>query len=174
MWLGCNCRKYVGKTISMPVERKNKRKHKENTNKTKSKKEQTNVLASWIYNISTDIHQRSQSLRHLYPGLGLKLVAFGFSRNQNNRNPSGVTVFTVTGREDKTHVKRRMARKDRGSIGFAFLFACLVGKTPQTPQIEPQWTDDAITRGGIGGLQWSGVYLWTYFRRNVFGNMGNI
>ena len=53
--------------------------------------------------------------------------------------------------EDKTHVKCCMARKDRERIGFAFVFVCVVGKNPKTPKLSPI-ADDAITRGGIGGL----------------------
>ena len=30
------------------------------------------------YIVSIDLHQRSQNLRHLYPGMGLKLEIFGF------------------------------------------------------------------------------------------------
>ena len=34
--------------------------------------------------IQTDIQERSQNLRHFYPGMGLKLGYSGFSRDQNN------------------------------------------------------------------------------------------
>ena len=61
-------------------------------------------------------------------------------------------------REDKTRVKHRTARKDRGCIGFAFAFACVVGKNPKTPNLSPM-ADDAITQGGIGGLG-SPVYIY--------------
>ena len=52
---------------------------------------------------------------------------------------------------DKTRVQLRTARKDRGRIGFAFVFACVVGKNPKTPDLKPM-ADDAITLGGIRGL----------------------
>ena len=53
--------------------------------------------------------------------------------------------------EDKTCVKRYMADEDREHIGFAFVFACAVGKTPKTPKLNLM-ADEAITQGGIGGL----------------------
>ena len=39
---------------------------------------------------ATDIDQRSQKLRHLYPGMGLQLGYSGFSRDQNNCDSSGM------------------------------------------------------------------------------------
>ena len=54
-------------------------------------------------------------------------------------------------REDKTGVKRSMACEDRGRIGFAFVFACMVGKNQKTPKLSPM-ADDAITQKGKGGL----------------------
>ena len=44
-----------------------------------------------------------------------------------------------------------MAREDHGRVCFAFVFACVVGKTPKTPNLSPM-ADNAITRGGIRGL----------------------
>ena len=49
------------------------------------------------------------------------------------------------------YVKRRKTRKDRGRICIAFVFACVVGKNPKTPNLSPM-ADDPITRGSIGGL----------------------
>ena len=40
--------------------------------------------------------------------------------------------------EDETRVKRRTAHKDRGRIGFPFVFACVVGKNSKTP-IRAPW-----------------------------------
>ena len=40
---------------------------------------------------ATDIDRRSQNLGHLYPGMGLQLGYSGFSRDQNNCDPSGVS-----------------------------------------------------------------------------------
>ena len=52
----------------------------------------------------TDIQGRSQNLPHYHPGTGLKFGVFGFSGNQN-----------------------------KNRISFAFVFACVVGKNPNTP-----------------------------------------
>ena len=41
----------------------------------------------------TDINQRSQNLRHLYPGMGLKLGYSDFSRDQNNCDSSGAYIL---------------------------------------------------------------------------------
>ena len=61
--------------------------------------------------------------------------------------------------EDIKNVKCRMAREDREHICLAFIFGCVVGKSPKTPKLSPT-ADDAITRGGIGGLG-SPVYVCT-------------
>ena len=50
---------------------------------------------------TTDIHQRSQNLPHLDPGMGLKLGVFGFSLNQNNCDSSGVYVPVKRGEEGR-------------------------------------------------------------------------
>ena len=42
-------------------------------------------------------------------------------------------------------------------IGDAFVFACVVGKIPKTPNLNPM-ADKAITRGGIQGLG-SSLYI---------------
>ena len=44
-----------------------------------------------------------------------------------------------------------MVHDDSEPVGFAFVFACVVGKNPKTPKLSPM-ADDAITRGGIGSL----------------------
>ena len=69
------------------------------------------------------MHQRSQVLCHLYPGIGLKLGVFWF--------------FLVM----------KMAREDRGRIGFA----CMVGENPKTSKLSSM-ADDAIHGDGMGGL----------------------
>ena len=53
--------------------------------------------------------------------------------------------------------KRKIAREDCERICLSFIFACVVGKNPKTPKLSPM-TDNAITRGGIGGLE-SLVYI---------------
>ena len=62
-------------------------------------------------------------------------------------------------REDKHALKCRMACEDHGRTCFAFVFACVVGKNPDTPNLNPM-ADDAITQGGIPGPGISFVYLW--------------
>ena len=47
--------------------------------------------------------------------------------------------------------KSRTVREDCERICFAFTFACVVGKNPKTPKLNPM-ADDAITRVGIGSL----------------------
>ena len=44
-----------------------------------------------------------------------------------------------------------MAHKDHGRINFAFVFACLVGKNPNTLKLSPM-ADDTMTWGSTGGL----------------------
>ena len=39
---------------------------------------------------------------------------------------------------------------DGGRICVMFVFACVVGKNPKTPNLSPM-ADDTITRGGIRG-----------------------
>ena len=51
-----------------------------------------------------------------------------------------------------------MARKDRGHICIVFVFAYLADKNPKTLNLSPM-ANDAITRGGIGGLG-SPVYIY--------------
>ena len=50
-----------------------------------------------------------------------------------------------------------MGREDHGRICFGFVFACVVGKNPNSPNLSPM-TDDAMTRVGIQGLG-SPVYI---------------
>ena len=50
-------------------------------------------------------------------------------------------------RENRTRVKRCMARENRERIGLSLFFACVVGKNPKTPppsKLSPV-ADDAIT-----------------------------
>ena len=54
--------------------------------------------------------------------------------------------------------KRCTVREDRGRICFAFVFACVVGKNPKTPNLSPM-ADNAITRGGIQCLG-SPLYIY--------------
>ena len=53
---------------------------------------------------------------------------------------------------------RETTRKDRERICCAFAFVCVIGKNLKTPKLSPM-ADDAITRGGIGGLG-SLVYIY--------------
>ena len=43
-------------------------------------------------------------------------------------------------REDKTFVQCHMVHKDRKHIGFACIVACVVGKNPKTPKLNPMLT----------------------------------
>ena len=54
-------------------------------------------------------------------------------------------------REVKQVQKRCTSGKDHEHICFAFIFVCVVGKNLKSPKLSPM-ADDAITRGGIGGL----------------------
>ena len=78
--------------------------------------------------------------------MALNLGVFGFSCNQNNR--SSLVRMSLhllqPEHEDKTHIKYRMAGKDRGRFGFASIFACVVSKNQKTPKLNPM-ADDAIT-----------------------------
>ena len=93
-----------------------------------------------------DIHQRSQNLRHLGSQIGRFL---GFSSS---------LYLLRSEYEDKIGVKHRMTCKDRDRIGFAFVFACMVGKILNTPKLSLM-ADKAIIRNNIGGLG-SLVYIW--------------
>ena len=97
------------------------------------------------------MQERSQNLRHFYPGMGLKLGAFGFF-------PKLKWLWFVchlhllrSKCENKNVLKCCTVRKDHGRICFEVIFACVVGKNPNTPNLSPM-ADDAITQGGIPGL----------------------
>ena len=79
----------------------------------------------------------------------------GISCNQNNYGSSGAYVTCIYC--SLSSLKINTARKDHGRIWFAFVFACVVGKNPKTPNLSPM-ADDAIMRSGI-----SLVYLWVSF-----------
>ena len=117
--------------------------------------------------VPTDMHQRSQNLRYLYFGMGLSLEFFRFfSRNQNNRGPSGayVTASAAVWPWRQIASLSMAPELDRERIGFAFLFVCMVGKKRKTPKLSPM-ADDAITRGGRrSGI--SRVYLWVSPKQN--------
>ena len=49
-------------------------------------------------------------------------------------------------REDKYALKHRTVRKDHGRIFFAFIFACVVGKNLNTPNLSN------ITWGDVPGM----------------------
>ena len=101
----------------------------------------------------TDIHQRSQNMRHLDPGMGAQI--------------RGLRVFSVIeiiavcmccGLSLKTDTRK--TDEDHDCICFALSLWCVVGKNPKTPKLSP--VADymyAITRGDIGGLE-SLVYMY--------------
>ena len=57
--------------------------------KKKDKEKQRPTCRAQMWPITTDIHQRYQTLRHLDPDMGLNLGSSGFPRNQNNHGLSG-------------------------------------------------------------------------------------
>ena len=64
-----------------------------------------------------------------------KIGVFNFSRNQNKRS-SGVYVTCIYyGLRMK--INTRKTRKDHGCICIVFVFACVVGKKPKTPNWPP-------------------------------------
>ena len=75
-----------------------------------------------------------------------------FSCNQNNHGSSGayVTVSTASKCEYKTQINMPHGAR-RSWTNPAPVFACVVGKNPQTPKLSPM-ADDTITWGSIGGL----------------------
>ena len=72
----------------------------------------------------------------------------GFVRNQIDRGSSGTYATCIyCGLIVKINtLKSRTAREDRGHICFKFVFACVVGKDPKTPKLNPM-ADDAIYMG---------------------------
>ena len=114
-----------------------------------------------------DIHLRSQNLHHLDSGMGLKLGSSDFSRNQNYRGSSGAHVTCIyCGLSVKINTcKCRTAFKDRGNICIAYVFGVCGRQNPKTPHLSPM-ADDAITRGGIGGLG-SPVYIYGLYPRII-------
>ena len=118
-----------------------------------------NCLARDVFSVGCiDINRKSQKLMHLYHSTGLKLVVFRFFLYQNNRGSSGTYVtYIYCGLSIKIKcVKHCMARKDCGCIGL-FLRAWSA-KNLKTPNLSPM-AEDAITRGGIGGLG-SPMYIY--------------
>ena len=108
---------------------------------------------------STDIHRRSQNLRHFYPSMGLKLEVFRFFRNQNSRGSSGAYVTCIYWSQSvniNTHkrphdVRRSWKHLHCEGFFFFFFFACVVCKNPKTPDLSPM-ADHAITWDDIWGL----------------------
>ena len=115
--------------------------------------------------VSIDIHGRSQNLRHLDSGMGLKLGVFGFSRNQNNRSLSSSYVTCIyCGLSVKINTRKMPHDVNRLWVYlFALIFACVVGKNPKTPQFEPhgrrRYYTERYRRSGI-----SRIYLWLYLK----------
>ena len=108
---------------------------------------------TYWYVRTTHIQGRPQTLRHLYPGMGLKLVSLGFSRNQKYRSSSGLYVICIyCSLSVRTNTCKTphgaQERSDHGRICFGFVFACVVGKNPKTANLSPM-ADDAITRGSV-------------------------
>ena len=90
--------------------------------------------------------------------MGLKFGSSGFSRNQNNSGSSCVCVSPASAAVLAWRLNmRKMPHKDRGRICIKFIFACVVGNNPKTPNLSPM-ADNPIARGDIGGLG-SPVYI---------------
>ena len=95
---------------------------------------------------ATDIRGRSQNLHHYYPGMGLRLGVFGFSRYQNNRGSSGAyatcIVDAVWAWRLNTSKMPHFTQRSR-----------MHWQKPEDHQFEPRpMADNTITWGGIGGL----------------------
>ena len=116
-----------------------------------------------------NIHQRSQNLRHLDPGMGLNLGVFGFSSNQNNlwfvRCVSYLHV-PRSEREDKQAQNAVRSTKILKVLFCVYFCLCSLQKLKDS-QIEPHgwWYHYTgwYRRSGI-----SGVYLWmqqSYYAR---------
>ena len=89
--------------------------------------------------IPTVIDQRSQNLRHFYPGMGINLGSSGFCHNQNNHGLSGVFMplhLLQSEREDKTCITHSIMCEDRGGIGFASVFCVRGWQKTGDPQTE--------------------------------------
>ena len=84
----------------------------------------------------TDIQGRSQNLRHFYPGMGLKLGVFGFSRNQNNHDLSGAYVLRFE-RENKHAWNAAWHAKIMDAFCLLVLFLRLWSAKTRIPQLEP-------------------------------------
>ena len=106
-----------------------------------------------------------RDLRTIFiPAWGSNWGSSGFSHNQNTKVCQVHMSLHLlrTEHEDKTCVKCLMVHKDGGSIGFVFVFACMVGKKLKTPKLSPM-ADNAITQSYMGWYRRSGisgVYLW--------------
>ena len=117
------------------------------------------ILITWGY--STDIQGRFRNLHHLYPGMGLKLGIFRFSRNRNNRGSSDAYVTCIYwGLSMKITMRKTWHVAQRSWTHLlCFVFLCVVSKNPKTPNSCPM-ADDAITLGRIKRSGISLVYLW--------------
>ena len=113
---------------------------------------------------TTDIQQRSQNLRNLDLGMGLKVGSSGFPRNHNHCGSSDVYVACMyCGLSMRqTGIKCRVAHEDRERTCFAFTHACVIGKHLKIPRLS-YMAVDAITQGGSMPLHRFGIsciYLW--------------
>ena len=102
------------------------------------------------------LHQRSQNLRHLDPGIGMKLGVFGFSRNQNKSDAYDMLpACTAVWAWRQTCVKML----DGARRLWTHLFCVCGRQKPEDPQIEPHgWRRHYTGRYKRSGI--SCVYLW--------------
>ena len=93
----------------------------------------------------TDIHQSSQNLRHLYPGMRINLEVFGLFlviKITAVRQVLTSLQRLWSEREDKTGLKHRMVREDVIALALClFSHVWSLSKNTEDPQIEPygQW-----------------------------------
>ena len=77
----------------------------------------------------------------LIPARGSNCGSLGFSNNQNNRGSSG--AYVTCSLSVKTNTRK--------TLQLFCVCSCMWSANPKTPELSPM-ADDAIPRGGIGGL----------------------
>ena len=110
----------------------------------------TALYLGWVS--TTDIQERSQNLRHFYPGTGLKLGYLGFSRDQNICNSSGVYELL-------SEHERCMVQKIVDTFCLHVSPYVWSAKLWIPPNLIPM-ADDAITRSDIQDIRGLGSPLY--------------
>ena len=107
-----------------------------------------------IYHVTVDIHGRSQNLRHLGSGMGLKLGVFGFFCNQNNHGSSGAYVTCIyRGPNVKISTRKMLHGAQRSWAHLFCMYFCVRGwQKRKDPQFGPHGGWRRHHTGSIGGL----------------------